>query len=33
MARKIINLNTITHFKGNYADDNKEPAKEEDICQ
>jgi hypothetical protein len=28
MVKKIIKLNTIAHFKGNYIDDNKEEAKE-----
>jgi hypothetical protein len=28
MIKKIIKLNTIAHFKGNYIDDNKEEAKE-----
>lgn len=28
MDKKVIKLNTIAHFKGNYIDDNKEPAKE-----
>src|ERR1700757_4893953 len=28
MIKKQINPNTITHFKGNYIDDNKKEAKE-----
>jgi len=28
MAKRIIKLNTIAHFKGNYIDENKEEAKE-----
>jgi len=28
MAGKVIEINTIVHFKGNYIDDNKEEAKE-----
>ncbi|CAI2177471.1 401_t:CDS:2 [Funneliformis geosporum] len=28
MDKKVIKLNTIAHFKGNYIDDNKDPTKE-----
>src|SRR4051812_43666946 len=28
MDKKVINLNTIAHFRGNYIDENKEPAKQ-----